>query len=451
MSKKDNKAPPPEPPKETKAEAKEEPKETPKKKAPEKDEAPKKGQSIASVARALLKKHAGGLETVKPSFTTMAHIPSGSIVLNNLMGGSPASDGKGAVCPGYPRRRIIELYGAESCGKTTLAISAVVQCQKAGGVAAFLDFEHSLHDGYAKACGMSFAEEKLLYLKPDTLEQGMTAIYLLIRAGVDLIVVDSVASMVPKDELEKDAGDAERIGSVAGPLTRNLKKLVIWLAKYPDPEKNPKKGTAVIFINQTRAKISTGGGGYGASDEDQTPGGKALKFYSSLRLRMTRIMSKVIKKKDALTGKDISLPYGNVTKVKIVKTKIDLKQGQEGVIFIRFGQGLDDTYSIIENGIRFKQIKKEAAGWLIYDGQRYHGQETFQKVLTENPKLLAELQAKVTAAMFSTATAVNPAEQQSEDDALIAEIESDLGDDAAFDSDDEVPGSEDIDGGTGES
>jgi len=431
MSKKDNKVPPPEA-KETAAEAPAE--DTPKRKSSD-DMAAKKGQSVAAIARALLKKHAN-LDTVKPSFSTMPHIPSGSIVLNNLMGGSPASDGKGAVCPGYPKRRIIELYGAESCGKTTLAIAAIVQCQKAGGTPAFFDFEHSLHDGYAKACGMSFAEDKLLYLKPDTLEQGMKGIYLAIRAGVDLIVVDSVASMVPKDELEKDVEkDAERIGSVAGPLTRNLKKLVIWLAKYPDPDKFPQKGTSIIFINQTRAKISTGGGGYG-TDEDQTPGGKALKFYSSLRLRMTRIMSKVIKKRDPLTGKDINLPYGNVTKVKVVKTKLDLKQGQEGVIFIRFGQGLDDTYSIIENGLRFKLVKKEGA-YLIYDGQRHHGQEAFQRFLMENPKVLSAFQTKVTEAMFSTATSVNPEDRQSEDDALLAEIEADIGDEAAFESDDE--------------
>jgi len=440
MSKKDNKTPPTSPADKQKEEGPVKVaapvEDTPKKK--DKVEEPKKGQSIAAVARALLKKHAN-LETVKPSFSTMPHIPSGSLVLNNLMGGSPASDGKGAVCPGYPKRRIIELYGAESCGKTTLAISAIVQCQKAGGVPAFFDFEHSLADGYAKACGMSFAEDKLLYLKPDTLEQGMKGIYLAIRAGVDLIVVDSVASMVPKDELEKDVEkDAERIGSVAGPLTRNLKKLVIWLAKYPDPEKFPKKGTSVIFINQTRAKISTGGGGYGG-DEDQTPGGKALKFYASLRLRMTRIKSEVLKKKDPLTGKDINIQYGNVTKVKVVKTKIDLKQGQEGVIFIRYGMGLDDVYSIIENGLRYKLVKKggEGAG-LTFGEHRANGREAFRRMLLENPKVLADLETKVKEAMFSTATTVNPAEQQNADDALLAEIESDMGDEATFESDDET-------------
>lgn len=390
--------------------------------------AAKKGPSIAGTLRALLKKHAD-LDVVKPTFSTMGHIPSGSIVVNNLIGGSRAADGKGQVCPGFPRRRIVEMYGAESCGKTTMALSAIVQCQKAGGVAVLLDFEHALHDGYARAVGVDFDPDKLLYLKPDTMEQGFKAIYLSLRAGADLVVVDSVASMVPKDELEKKIDDPERVGGISAPLTRNLKKLAIWLDKYPDRKTEPNKlGMSVIFINQTRSKIQSGGHG---TDEDQTPGGRALKFYSSIRLRMTRIRSEVVKKKNPITQKEISIPYGNVTIVKIVKSKIDSKQGQEGLIFIRYGSGLDDIYSVIETGVGQRIVRKDGA-FYSYGDQKHQGREKFRVFLRDNPKVLADLQGKVVEAMFATAVEVKPMEEQSEEDQLAAEISADLGDDESF-------------------
>lgn len=391
----------------------------------------KKGPSIATLARQMIKKITSQ-DPVRPTFTTMAHIPSGSIVVNNLIGGSKSADGKGQVCPGFPRRRIVELYGAESCGKTTLALSAIVQCQRAGGVAMILDFEHALHDGYARAVGVDFDPEKLLYYKPDTLEEGFKMIYLGIRTGVDLIVIDSVASMIPKDEFEKKIDDAERVGSLAAPLTRNLKKLAIWLDKYPDKKtESDKPGASIIFINQTRAKI--GGGGYGG-DEDQTPGGKALKFYSSIRLRMTRIKSEIFKKKNPATGKDINIPYGNITSIRVVKSKIDSKAGQEGVIFIRFGSGLDDLFSVIESGVQFRHVKKEGA-YFQYGEHRCQGREKFRTFLKENPKELAELQAKVVESMFASSVEVKPAEEQSAEDALAAEIAADIGDDESFGSD----------------
>jgi recombination protein RecA len=390
--------------------------------------AAKKGPSIASTLRALLKKHAD-LDVVKPTFSTMPHIPSGSIVLNNLIGGSRAADGKGQVCPGIPRRRILELYGNESCGKTTLALAAIVQCQKAGGVAMFIDMEHALHDGYSRAVGVDFDPEKLVYVKPDHLEQAFKAIYLALRAGADLVVVDSVAAMVPKDELEKNIDDVERVGSVALPLTRNLKKLAIWLDKYPDRKTEPHKlGTAVMFINQTRAKI---GGGHG--DEEQTPGGKALKFYSSIRLKMTKIKSEVIKKRNPTTGKEFSQPYGNVTIIKLVKTKIDSRQGQEGIIFIRYGSGLDDIYSIIESGVGSKIVKKDGA-FFKYGEHQYQGREKFRAFLKDNPKVLAEFQAKVVEAMFASSVEIKPLEEANEEDQLAAEISADLGDDESFES-----------------
>lgn len=402
-----------------------------------KKEEPKAGPlpraKVANVARALLKKFAD-LDTVKPSFSTMPHISSGSVVLNNLLGGSKAADGKGSVCPGFPRRRITEIYGPESCGKTTLALSAVVQCQKAGGLAVFVDFEHALHDGYARQIGVSYDEDKFLLVKPDNFEQGMKAVYLMTKIGVDLIVVDSVAAMVPKDEMEKNIDDPERVGSLAAPLTRNLKKMVIWLATLPDPKVHKNHpGTAILFINQTRAKIATGG--YGG-DEEQTPGGKALKFFSSIRLKMVRIKTEVIKKK-LPNGKTSNIPYGNVTSVKLVKTKIDLKQGQEGVIFIRYGHGLDDVYSVIENGVRYKIIKLEGA-YYQFGTHRVQGREGFRTYLLGNVPVLTDLQGKVAEAIASSGMDVSAQESLSEDDQLQAEIAAELGDDAILGSDAET-------------
>jgi recombination protein RecA len=390
--------------------------------------AAKKGTaSIASLARQLIFKHTGQ-KPVQPTFTTMAHISSGSSIINNLIGGSPSRDGKGQICPGYPRRRIVELYGAESSGKTSVALAAIVETQRAGGVAAFFDFEHALHDGYAKSIGVDFDPDKLLYYKPDHLEEGINMMYLCIRAGVDLVVVDSVASMIPKDELEKQATDVERVGSLAAPLTRNLKKLVIWLSKYPDPKTEPeKKGCAIIFINQTRSKI--GGGGHG--DEDQTPGGKALKFFSSIRIKLTRIKSEIIKKKDRVSGKEKNIPYGNVTIAKMVKNKLDSKQGQDGLIFIRFGHGVDDLYSLIETAGANKIVKKDGS-WLQFGEHRFQGREKFRQFLLSNTTVADEFKKLVAAAIVSSAVEV--VDDEEDEASLEFQISQDLGDEATFEA-----------------
>jgi recombination protein RecA len=345
-----------------------------------------------------------------------------------------ARDGRGQICPGYPRRRITELYGAESSGKTSAALAAIVEVQRKGGIACLLDFEHALHDGYAKTIGVDFDPEKLIYLKPDNLEDGIKTMYLCIRAGVDLVVVDSVASMIPKDELEKQADEVERIGSLAAPLTRNLKKLVIWLSKYPDPKTEPdKKGCAVIFINQTRAKIGGGGGYGGGGDEDQTPGGKALKFFSSIRIKLTRIRSEILKKKDKLTGREKSFPYGNVTVAKMVKNKLDSKQGQDGIIFIRYGYGIDDLYSLIETGSATKILKKDGA-WLQFGEHRFQGREKFRQFLLSDEAVAADFRKKVAEAIASTAV---EASMDEEDNSLEAQIAADIGDESLFETADE--------------
>lgn len=322
-------------------------------------------------------KHTGALPSVS----------SGSYVINDLIGGTLASDGK-PMCPGYPRKRITEVFGAESSGKTTAALEAISSVQEAGGVAMFLDFEHALHHGYAEKIGVKFNDTLLVY-DPDNLEEGIKMMFIGIKAGVDLIVIDSVAAMVSKDEMEKGIDKPARIGDRASQFAKFLPKIVNWLA-HP-MESNP-NGTAVVFINQTRALI--GNTGYGGG-EDNTTGGKALKFFSYLRLRFTRLRSDVVKKKDKVTGKERSYPYGNHTQVKIVKSKVDGKQGYASDIFIRFGVGIDDYHSVIEGAITNKMIAKHGASYEL-NGLKFKGREALRTYLVQDGKAFSELRKKVT-------------------------------------------------------
>jgi recombination protein RecA len=363
----------------------------------------KKGPTRAAVAEAIrstiFKKI--GQKQVALNFSTMPHVASGSMMIDDLIGGTLAQDGKGPVCPGYPRRCITEIYGPESSGKTTAALEAIVENQKAGGLAMFLDFEHALHHGYAKALGVSFDKDKLLLYDPDTFEEGLRMMFYGIQAGADLIVVDSVASMVPKSELEKSLKDPATIGALARAMSLNLPKIGVWLHK-PEYTNNP-LGTAVIFINQERALISTGPGARGGGVN--TAGGKALKFYAYLRLKFTRLRSDMVEKKDKFTGKKKRYPFGNHTQVKVVKSKIDAKQGFTSDIFIRYGQGIDDHYSIIEAGSNNKVIQKKG-GWFHYNGEKYQGRESLRQALLSNPKLFQEIRASVLEAVRDQTTTV---------------------------------------------
>jgi recombination protein RecA len=230
------------------------------------------------------------------------------------------------------------------------------------------------------------------------MEAGFNMMYIGIMAGIDIIVVDSVAAMVPKDELDKGFNDAAKIGAVARKFSLELPKFAMWLQKYPkipgdkiktDPDK---PGTALVLINQIRSLISTSGGGHGG--DENTSGGKALKFYAFERLRLARIKSESIKRKDPLTGKEKNIPYGNVTDVKVVKSKIDAKQGHSTQIFIRYGYGIDDYFSVIETGVVQKVIKREGVFYTL-GNQRFQGKDKFRKFLMENPPVFEALRVKL--------------------------------------------------------
>ncbi len=379
--------------------------------------------AVANATKALIMK-VTGQKPVEPSFSTMAHVDSGSLIINALIGGSLAKDGKGSVCPGYPRRKITEIFGPESSGKTTIALSAAVQVQKQGGTVLFLDFEHAIHHGYAKSIGVKY-DDSFMVFAPDTMEEGLKMIYVAINTGVDLIIVDSVAAMVPQDELDKKLDETAKIGAMAKKMAETMPKVAGWLATCPkvgsgenkktDPDR---PGTALILLNQERAQINQTHG-----DPTNTAGGKAIKYYASLRLRFQRIGSEMIEKKDPLTGKSKKYPYGNKTKVKVVKNKLDGTQGSDGEFFIRYGYGLDNYYSIIETASVNGVMRKEGAGYYSFGEHRIQGRDKFRAFLSDNPKVYEDLCAKVTAAIAAAATPV--AEDDLEEGDAIANVDMD--------------------------
>src|SRR5262245_43663939 len=344
-------------------------------------------------------------------------VSSGSTNIDHIIGGVLAPDKSGPLCPGYPRGRITEVYGPESSGKTTLALEAIVEVQRKGGSAMFLDFEHALAHKYARDLGVDFDPRRLMLCQPDYVEQGLEMMRVGLMAGVDLIVVDSVAAMVPKADMEKSFEDPDKIGARALRLASSLPKIVKLLKSTG---KNP-LGTAVIFINQTRASISTGPGG-GAGDT--TSGGKALKFFAYLRLQTNCIRSERVKYKDPVTKKEKNAPFGSHTQVKVVKSKIDAKQGQAVDIFIRFGKGIDDVYTMIESGVAHRLIKKTGAFFELGE-QKFQGREKLRAFLEGDKAALDELKHAVLKAVRSQAeddpiTQGGLVTEEDEVDALIA-------------------------------
>lgn len=385
------------------------------KKTPAKSAAKSDRAKAADVARRTIEKKTGQ-RAVAANFSTYPHVPSGSFAINDLIGGSLALDGKGQVCPGYPRRRISELFGPESSGKTTVALHAIAQAQAIGGLAMFLDFEHALDHKYAKKIGVSFDVDKLLLYAPNTYEEGLQILNIGLQAGVDIIVIDSVPSMVPQEDMEGKLDKEGRFGSLARAMGKNLPKIAAWLNDPKYLKRNP-QGAAIIYLNQERANI-----GVTRGDKTKTTGGYALKFYASLRLKFTGIGKESVKRKNRFTGKEVNVPYGTVTQVKVVKNKIDARQGQTHTIFIRYGQGIDETYSLIEAAVHHGVVKKSGA-FLEFKGQKIQGREKFRSFLNDNPKVFEEIRKLLTSVIQSEADDVDPEEELSDDEIMEMEFE----------------------------
>lgn len=288
-------------------------------------------------------------------------IPTGSIGLNYALG-----------VGGYPRGRIIEIYGPESSGKTTLAIHAIAEAQKAGGVAAIIDAEHAFDRFYAEKLGVDI--NNLLISQPDNGEQALEIAEQLIRSSaIDILVVDSVAALVPKSEIDGEMGD-KNVGVQARLMSQAMRKLTGAISRT---------NTTCIFINQLREKI---GVMFGPSET--TTGGNALKFYSSVRIDIRP--STAIKKNDAVLGK--------LTKVKVTKNKV-APPFRRCEFDIMFGEGISRSGEIIDLGVQLDIIKKSGS-WFSYDGSKLaQGRDAAKDVLRDNPELADELEQKIMAAL----------------------------------------------------
>jgi recombination protein RecA len=352
----------------------------------------------------------------------MPHIPTGIVQIDTLLGGELTEDKKSLICPGLPRGRIGELYGAESSGKTTLALKFIAQVQKAGGTAIFLDYEHALDQRYAKSIGVNLDE--LLIYQPETFEDGLKIIYMAAKQNVDLVVTDSVSAMVTAEEMERKIDKAAKVGSLAGAMARWLPKMVQWLDK---------SSTVLLYINQVRALIAAG-----SHETENTSGGKALKFFCSFRLKTTRIRSDFVERKDPITLKKKRFPYGNVTSVKCVKNKMVGHQNHTAEIFIRYGTGVDEYLSLVESAIPRKIITQSGSKYK-WGSQEFSGKEKVRKFLVENPKAFEEIRAAVMKALMEEAPVPAQGDDEIEDSEIMSDFSKEFGDDDFADLDGGTP------------
>lgn len=291
-------------------------------------------------------------------------IPTGSIGLNAALG-----------VGGYPRGRVIEIFGPESSGKTTLAIHAIAEAQKAGGIAAIIDAEHAFDRFYAEKLGVDV--ENLFISQPDDGEQALEIADQLIRSSaIDIIVIDSVAALTPKAEIEGDMGD-NRVGLQARLMSQALRKLTASINKT---------NTCCIFINQLREKI-----GVMFGNPETTTGGNALKFYSSIRLDIRRATQ--IKEGDEVIG--------NQTRVKVVKNKV-APPFKKAEFDIMFGEGISKAGEIIDMGVETGIIKKSGSWFSYGDSKLAQGRDACKRLIQDNPELAAELEEKIMNALNGT-------------------------------------------------
>lgn len=307
-------------------------------------------------------------------------IPTGALSLDIALG-----------VGGIPRGRIIEIYGPESSGKTTVALHMIAEAQKRGGYAAFIDAEHALDPEYARHLGVDI--DNLLISQPDTGEQALEICDALVRSGaIDIIVIDSVAALVPKAEIEGDMGDSH-VGLQARLMSQALRKLTGVIAK---------SRTATVFINQIREKV-----GVMFGNPEVTTGGRALKFYSTIRLDVRRVES-------LKSGNEI---IGNHTRVKVVKNKVapPFKQAEFDIMY---GEGISHEGCLVDLGVQYNILNKSGA-WYSYGDQRIgQGRENTKKFLKEHPDMAAEVEEKIRAAASldngEKASKAEPADKEDE-------------------------------------
>ena len=305
-------------------------------------------------------------------------IPTGSLALDIALG-----------CGGLPRGRVVEIYGPESSGKTTLTLEVIAQAQKLGGVAAFIDAEHALDPVYAEKIGVNLAD--LLVSQPDTGEQALEITDMLVRSGsIDVVVVDSVAALTPKAEIEGEMGDSH-VGLQARLMSQALRKLTANIKR---------SNTLVIFINQIRMKI-----GVMFGSPETTTGGNALKFYASVRLDIRR--TGAIKSGDEVTG--------NETRVKVVKNKV-APPFRNAEFEILYGEGISREGELVDLGVSAELIQKSGS-WYSYGGERIgQGKDNVRNYLKDHPEIAKTLEEKIREKAYAAAHKTAPSRAAVEDD-----------------------------------
>lgn len=331
----------------------------------------KKDQLLADALKTIEKEYGKGsiMRLGDRANVSVNAIGSGSIALDAALG-----------IGGYPKGRIIEIYGPESSGKTTLALHAIAECQKKGGRCAFIDAENAIDPIYAKNLGVDIDE--LILSQPDSGEQALEITEVLIKSGaIDLVVIDSVAALVPQAELDGEMGDSS-VGLQARLMSKAMRKLAGVMNR---------SNCTAIFINQLREKV-----GVMFGNPETTPGGRALKFYSSVRLDVRK--SETLK-----TGQDA---YGNSVKIKVVKNKV-APPFKTAVVSIIFGEGISHIDEVVTLGVENNIIDK-AGAWFSYKGEKIgQGAASVREFLKKNPEIDAEITAQIKEKLFGTETATS--------------------------------------------
>jgi recombination protein RecA len=342
--------------------------ETPNRKAPVKEERKERDKALELAVSQIEKQYGKGAIMrmgISGALLPIATIPTGALELDYALG-----------VGGIPRGRVVEIFGPESSGKTTLALHIIAEAQKRGGAAAFVDAEHALDANYAKTLGVNI--DDLLISQPDTGEQGLEITEVLVRSGaVDVVVIDSVAALVPRAEIDGEMGDSLP-GLQARLMSQALRKLTAAISK---------SRTSVVFINQLREKI-----GIMFGNPETTTGGRALKFYASVRLDIRRISA----------IKDGEEVVGSRVKVKVVKNKV-APPFREAEFDIVYGEGISRLGSLVDLGVAHKVIEKSGA-WYAYGTERIgQGRENAKRFLQENAAMADEIETKVRVALGLTA------------------------------------------------
>lgn len=362
---------------------------------------------------------------------SMPHLPTGSVIIDYIIGGKPNRFGV-RPCPGLPRGRIINLYGQESSGKTTMALMTAVSVCQAGGSVCFIDWENAIDMSYAASLGIPTDTGQFELVQPETLEKGLSIIWTMAKAGVDLIIVDSVGAGVPQAALEQkisEKGEMGRVGLMAAKWSKFLPELKGVIVR---------SRSCVIGISQLRKKINTGPGAHG--DGSTAQGGESWKFYSEVRIMLRRVQQEKGKEYNALTHKVEECITGQVTRIKIDKCKVSSAQGKEGDFYIKFGEGIDDLRSVIEIAANHGVIKKAGAWftWVRANGEilKGCGMDAFKKEVRAADGAWPELY-KLTVSVMSDTVPDNLTTVEA------AEDELDVGSFLTGDSDGEAAPSED--------